>query len=63
MERLRTLPETRYAKSGDVHIAYQIVGTGPLDLVVVPASSLTSNGSGRSPPAPACWAGWPPFPA
>jgi hypothetical protein len=54
MERLRTLPETRYAKSGDVHIAYQIVGTGPLDLVVVPASSLTLNGSGRSPPAPAC---------
>jgi class 3 adenylate cyclase len=36
MERSRTLPETRYAKSGDVHIAYQIVGTGPLDLVVVP---------------------------
>ena len=55
MERSRTLPETRYAKSGDAHIAYQIVGTGPLDLVVVPASSPTSNGSGRSPPAPACW--------
>jgi pimeloyl-ACP methyl ester carboxylesterase/class 3 adenylate cyclase len=29
-------PETRYAKSGDVHIAYQVVGDGPLDLVVVP---------------------------
>ncbi len=29
-------PETRYAKSGDVHIAYQVVGEGPLDLVVVP---------------------------
>jgi pimeloyl-ACP methyl ester carboxylesterase/DNA-binding CsgD family transcriptional regulator len=28
-------PETRYAKSGDVHIAYQIVGEGPLDLVFV----------------------------
>jgi class 3 adenylate cyclase len=26
-------PETRYAKSGDVHIAYQVVGEGPLDLV------------------------------
>lgn len=25
----------RYVKSGDVHIAYQIVGEGPLDLVVV----------------------------
>jgi class 3 adenylate cyclase/pimeloyl-ACP methyl ester carboxylesterase len=29
-------PETRYAKSGDVHIAYQILGAGPVDLVVVP---------------------------
>lgn len=28
-------PETRYARSGDVHIAYQVVGSGPLDLVVV----------------------------
>ncbi len=26
-------PETRYAKSGDVNIAYQVVGDGPLDLV------------------------------
>ena len=29
-------PETRYAKSGDVRIAYQVVGGGPLDLVYVP---------------------------
>src|SRR5262249_55524052 len=29
-------PETRYARSGDVNIAYQVVGNGPLDLVVVP---------------------------
>jgi hypothetical protein len=29
-------PETRYAKSGDVHIAYQVVGDGPLDLIFVP---------------------------
>ena len=28
-------PETRYAKSGDVNIAYQVVGEGPLDLVLV----------------------------
>jgi pimeloyl-ACP methyl ester carboxylesterase len=27
--------ETRYAKSGDVNIAYQVVGDGPLDLVLV----------------------------
>ena len=31
-----TAPETRYAKSGDVHIAYQVVGDGPFDLVYVP---------------------------
>jgi pimeloyl-ACP methyl ester carboxylesterase/DNA-binding CsgD family transcriptional regulator len=28
-------PATRYARSGDVHIAYQVVGEGPLDLVFV----------------------------
>jgi pimeloyl-ACP methyl ester carboxylesterase len=27
--------ETRYAKSGDVHIAYQVVGNGAIDLVFV----------------------------
>ena len=31
-----TPPETRYARSGDVRIAYQVVGSGPLDLVFVP---------------------------
>lgn len=30
------LPETRYARSGDVHVAYQVLGQGPLDLVFVP---------------------------
>jgi pimeloyl-ACP methyl ester carboxylesterase/class 3 adenylate cyclase len=29
-------PETRYVKSGDTHIAYQVFGTGSLDLVHVP---------------------------
>jgi len=29
-------PKTRYAKSGDVHIAYQVVGDGRLDLVYAP---------------------------
>ena len=29
-------PRTRYAKSGDVNIAYQVTGEGPFDLVVVP---------------------------
>jgi class 3 adenylate cyclase len=30
------LPETRYAKSGDVHVAYQAFGNGAVDLVFVP---------------------------
>src|SRR5262245_31091989 len=29
-------PETHYARSGDVSIAYQVVGNGPVDLVLVP---------------------------
>ncbi len=30
------LPQTRYARSGDVSVAYQVVGDGPFDLVHVP---------------------------
>src|ERR671930_1341544 len=30
------VPQTRYAKSGELNIAYQVVGDGPLDLVYVP---------------------------
>src|SRR6266511_3257743 len=30
------LPPTRYTESGEVHIAYQVVGKGPFDLVYVP---------------------------
>lgn len=30
------VPQTRYARSGKVHIAYQVTGEGPLDLVFVP---------------------------
>lgn len=29
------LPDTKYAKKGDAHIAYQVTGEGPLDLVLV----------------------------
>jgi hypothetical protein len=29
-------PQTQYAKSGDINIAYQVVGEGPFDLVYVP---------------------------
>lgn len=42
---------TRYAKSGEVHIAYQVIGDGPIDLVFSP--SPVSN-------LEAGWE-WPPF--
>ena len=29
-------PETRYARSGDLSIAYQVMGDGPRDLIYVP---------------------------
>ncbi|MEE9247072.1 MAG: alpha/beta fold hydrolase [Dehalococcoidia bacterium] len=30
------IPRTRYAKSGDVHIAFQVFGEGPVDVVMAP---------------------------
>ncbi len=38
MMRSRTgaVVETRYAKSGDVNVAYQVAGEGPVDVVFVP---------------------------
>ena len=29
-------PETRYARSGEAHVAYQVTGAGPVDVVVTP---------------------------
>jgi hypothetical protein len=39
--------EVQYAKSGDVNIAYQVWGEGPIDLVFVPGfvSHLEIEGS------------------
>ena len=28
-------PETRFARNGDIHLAYQTVGSGPLDLLLI----------------------------
>ena len=33
---MASLPKTQYTKSGDLDIAYQVTGTGPLDLAFVP---------------------------
>ena len=35
-----SIPETRYVKSGDVHVAYQVVGDGPRDLVFLSSWDL-----------------------
>jgi pimeloyl-ACP methyl ester carboxylesterase len=37
-------PETRFARSGDVNIAYQVVGRGALDVVYAPAISHVELG-------------------
>jgi len=36
MEGTSTVPSTRYAKSGNVHVAYQVFGGGDIDLVFFP---------------------------
>jgi len=47
------MPETRYARSGDVNIAYQVVGEGNLDLVFVFGWILNIRaGMGRAKPGP-----------
>jgi hypothetical protein len=46
-------PETRYAKTGDgVHVAYQVFGDGPLDVVFMPLGlpMLSRPGSCRRSP-------------
>ena len=42
-------PETQYTKSGDVNIAYQVVGDGPLDLVYVPGWVSNVEGAWEEP--------------
>jgi len=32
---MNTQPETRYARNGPMHLAYQVLGSGPPNLVVV----------------------------
>ena len=32
------LPQTRYAMSGDVSIAYQTMGDGPIDIIAIPGA-------------------------
>jgi hypothetical protein len=51
------VPDVHYARSGDVAIAYQVVGDGPVDLVFVPwLSNLAYAGSIRPSVCPT--SGW-----
>ena len=46
-------PQTRYAKSGDIYIAYQVFGEGPLNVVFAPldliAASPRNDATGHQP--------------
>ena len=41
-------PETRYARNGDVHIAYQVSGDGPIDVIMVPGFVSNVNWPGNA---------------
>jgi class 3 adenylate cyclase/dienelactone hydrolase len=43
------IPETHYVKSDDVHIAYQVLGDGPFDLLFVPGFVSNVEALWRSP--------------
>jgi pimeloyl-ACP methyl ester carboxylesterase len=45
------LPETRFAKSGDLHIAYRVWGEGPFDVVIVPPLFFSMEVHGNEPAA------------
>ena len=49
------VPETRYARVGDGHIAYQVVGDGPIDLVWVGAWFSHSDGRWEWPSWASFW--------
>src|ERR1700730_7356463 len=48
------IPETRYVKSDDVHIAYQVLGQGPLDLLFVQGFVSHIEAIWQSPQASDC---------
>jgi class 3 adenylate cyclase len=46
---MSAVPDVRYARSGDLSIAYEVRGTGPIDLVHVPGLLNTIEGARVSP--------------
>ena len=51
-------PEIRYARSGDIHVAYSVTGDGPLDLVLVEGYFTTSGSCGNSRVIAVGFTGW-----
>lgn len=48
-------PETHYAKNGDLHIAYQVVGDGPIDIVAVTGFTHNIELQWENPASAAFW--------
>jgi pimeloyl-ACP methyl ester carboxylesterase len=46
---MAAIPATRYVKSDDVHVAYQVLGDGPLDLLWVPGFVSNVEATWQSP--------------
>lgn len=53
-------PETKYARSGDVSIAYQVIGKGSLDVVLAPGAITHLRRCAKSRRGFALSSGWPP---
>ena len=52
-------PRTRYAKCGELDIAYQVLGDGPIDLLVVPGPTIPVDTIDAEPRCTAFTGGWP----
>jgi hypothetical protein len=52
---MASLPETKYAKSGGLSIAYQPMGSGPLDLVAGSDLSFHEKGEHHLQGVPGKW--------
>jgi hypothetical protein len=52
-------PITQFPQSGDVSIAYQVLGQGSIDLIIVPGWISHLNPHEKIPPTPAFSKGWP----
>ena len=52
-------PKTSYARNGDVNIAYQVIGDGPLDLLFIPAYVSHLDLYWAAPRPPSSCVAWP----